>query len=98
MFPSEWDEPFGSVPIEAMAGGVPAVATATGGAAAFRRDRDSCLLFRAQDPATLADAGRALAEDRGLVGALVEGGGKAATMLTIDRYASRLLDLHAYWS
>ena len=94
VFPSEWDEPFGLVPIEAMACGVPVVATATGGAAEFLRDRGNCLIFRAQDPTSLAAAVNALADDRALVEALVEDGRTTASIFTIDRYAERLLDLH----
>ena len=38
VFPSEWDEPFGLVPVEAMACGTPVVATGVGGSGEFLVD------------------------------------------------------------
>ena len=45
IFPSEWPEPFGLVPIEAMACGTPVVGTGVGGSAEFLADGTNCLLF-----------------------------------------------------
>lgn len=94
VFPSEWDEPFGLVPIEAMSCSVPVVATATGGAAEFLRDRENCVLFPPQDPTSLAEALRCLSEDRSLVETLTRTGLQTARRFTADRYAERLLELH----
>lgn len=94
VFPSEWDEPFGLVPIEAMASGVPVVATATGGAAEFLRDRANCLLFPPGDASSLAEAVRTLAGDADLVATLTANGTDTANTFTIGRYADRLLELH----
>jgi glycosyltransferase involved in cell wall biosynthesis len=54
VFPSEWPEPFGLVPVEAMACGTPVVATGLGGSGEFLTDHENCLLFAAGDPLSLA--------------------------------------------
>src|SRR5207248_776388 len=50
IFPSEWEEPFGLVPLEAMACGTPVVATGTGGSGEFLSHGENSVLFRAGDP------------------------------------------------
>ncbi len=94
VFPSEWDEPFGLVPVEAMAAGVPVVATGTGGSAEFLEDRRNCLLFRPGDPADLARAVAELAGDDALRVRLVDAGLGCAARLTVDAYAASLERLH----
>jgi glycosyltransferase involved in cell wall biosynthesis len=94
VFPSTWDEPFGLVPLEAMACARPVVATGRGGSATFLRDGGNCLLFPAQDPSALADALRSLAADAALRRALVTEGVKTAAHFTADRYADELMRLH----
>ena len=47
LFCVEWPEPFGLVPLEAMAVGTPVVATGTGGSAEYLRDGENCLAGRA---------------------------------------------------
>ncbi len=67
VFPVLWEEPWGLVPLEAMAVGVPVVATGRGGSGEFLHDGENCLIYApAEDPAALAAAVRALAEDREL--------------------------------
>jgi glycosyltransferase involved in cell wall biosynthesis len=67
VFPVLWEEPWGLVPLEAMAVGVPVVATGRGGSGEFLRDGQNCLVYEpAEDPATLARAVTRLAEDREL--------------------------------
>jgi glycosyltransferase involved in cell wall biosynthesis len=74
LFPVIWDEPWGLVPLEAMAKGRPVVATGRGGSAEYLRDGENCLLFEAADAGALAESVRRLAEDPGLRSRLRSGG------------------------
>jgi len=94
IFPSEWPEPFGIVPLEAMACGIPVVATGTGGSGEYLVDRENCVLFSPGDPTGLADAVRRVAENRSLRDRIVAGGTRTARALTMDRYADELEKLH----
>jgi glycosyltransferase involved in cell wall biosynthesis len=94
VFPSEWPEPFGLVPLEAMARGTPVVATGTGGSGEFLHDGENCLLFPPGDPAALAEAVGRLARDADLRRRVAEGGARTASEMTIDRYAERLEAVH----
>lgn len=94
VFPSEWEEPFGLVPLEAMACAVPVVATGRGGSGEYLVDRENCLLFEAGSAQDLARTLQGLAEDAFLREQLVAGGRRLASQLTIDRYADRLEALH----
>jgi glycogen(starch) synthase len=90
IFPSEWPEPFGMVPIEAMACGTPVVGTGVGGSGEFLHDRVNCLRFAPGDHAALARAVTELAEDPELRGALRRGGWVTADQFdlawTVDAY------------
>ena len=92
--PSEWAEPFGLVPLEAMACGTPVVATGTGGSGEFLADGVNCLLFPPGDPRALAQAVIRLAGDAGLRRRITAGGSALASEMTMDRYAERLEELH----
>ncbi|MGN6473721.1 MAG: glycosyltransferase family 4 protein [Mycobacteriales bacterium] len=94
VFPSEWEEPFGLVPLESMACGTPVVASGTGGAADFLVDGTNCVLFRAGDSDDLGRALRQVTTDLELRTAVVAGGLETARTITIDRYADGLLGLH----
>lgn len=74
IFPVEWDEPWGLVPLEAMAVGRPVVATGRGGSGEYLRDAQNCVLFEAGDPASLAAAVDRIAADTSLRARLREGG------------------------
>jgi glycogen(starch) synthase len=63
VFPVSWDEPWGLVPLEAMALGRPVVATGRGGSGDYLVDRGNALLFEAGDAAGLARALEELAAD-----------------------------------
>ncbi len=91
---SEWPEPFGLVPLEAMACGTPVVATGTGGSGEFLDDDVNCLLFTPGDPESMATAIRRVADDPALRSRLVAGGTDTATRMTMDGYADRLEALH----
>jgi glycosyltransferase involved in cell wall biosynthesis len=94
LFPPVWEEPFGLVPLEAMACGTPVVATGTGGSADFLADGHNCLLVPPGDAGALAAAVQRLAADPALRRRLVEHGLATAREHDADRYAERLLDEH----
>lgn len=74
LFCVQWEEPWGLVPLEAMAAGTPVVASGTGGSAEYLRDGHNCLLYAPRDdPAALARQVRRL-EDAELRSRLREGG------------------------
>ncbi len=83
VFPVTWQEPWGLVPLEAMAVGRPVVASRAGGGAAEYLDAErNCLQFAPGDAAGLADAVTRLAGDQPLRAALVRGGTATAGRLT----------------
>lgn len=94
LFPVLWDEPFGLVPVEAMACGTPVVATATGGSAEFLADEVNCLRIPPDDPDALADAVRRLADDPDLRARLTEAGHRTADELDVDRVNETLASWH----
>lgn len=94
LFTSTWNEPFGLVPLEAMACGTPVVATGTGGSAEFLVDRENCLLVAPGDVTELVSAVGTLAGDAGLRQRMTESGLRTASHYTVDRYATTLLALH----
>jgi glycogen(starch) synthase len=94
VFPSEWEEPFGLVPLEAMACGVPVVTTVRGGSGEFLRPDSNCVVFSPGDPAGLAEAVSRVANDGELRSRIVEQGYTTAGTFTIQHYAAALLPLH----
>ncbi len=92
LFPVTWPEPFGLVPLEAMACGRPVVATATGGAAEYLRDGENCLVVPVDDPGALAAAVQRLAADESLRATVVAGGHTTAERLTQDAWVTAVLD------
>jgi glycosyltransferase involved in cell wall biosynthesis len=90
VFPSEWPEPFGMVPIEAMACGTPVVATAMGGSAEFLMDGTNCVVFPPGDEQALAQAINRLAGQPELRRRIRSGGWLTADQFdlasTVDAY------------
>jgi glycosyltransferase involved in cell wall biosynthesis len=74
VFPVEWEEPWGLVPLEAMGRGRPVVATGRGGSSEYLRDGENALLFEAGDAPALAERVRRIAGDAGLRDRLREEG------------------------
>src|SRR5213076_2573694 len=85
VFPSRWQEPFGLVPIEAMACGTPVVATGTGGSGEFLRDGYNCVVFHAGESRSLAAAIQRLHDDPDLRRRVVRGGLHTADELDVER-------------
>ena len=94
LFPPRWAEPFGLVPLEAMACSTPVVATGTGGSAEFLVDGANCLLVPVDDERALADAVQRLADDPVLRATLVRGGHATAEELTLPRWVDFLERWH----
>ena len=95
VFPSRWPEPFGLVPLEAMACGTPVVATGTGGSGEYLSHEGNSLVVRPADPPALATAVSRLAGDPGLRGRLVREGLATAARLDVERLAAVLEEWHA---
>jgi len=92
VFPVQWSEPWGLVPLEAMALGRPVVATGRGGSGEYLRSGKNSLLFEAGDARGLAAALRRLAEDSGLRGRLIAAGYQTAGEHTEDAFNRRALE------
>jgi glycosyltransferase involved in cell wall biosynthesis len=90
VFPSEWDEPFGLVPVEAMGCGTPVVATGKGGSGEFLFDDVNCLTYPAGDPDALAAAVERLAAGAELRAQLVSAGFHTAAYFDVERLTDTL--------
>jgi glycogen(starch) synthase len=87
LFPVLWQEPWGLVPLEAMAVGRPVVATGTGGSGEYLVDAENCLVYQPpDDPSALAAAIRRLADDESLRRRLREGGFATASRFTEEAF------------
>lgn len=93
VFPSEWEEPFGLVPLEAMAAGTPVVASGVGGSGEFLVDGHNAALFRPGDASSLTAALRRVLDDAALRDRLVGNGRDTAAFFD----ASHLTDCFAEW-
>ena len=94
VFPVEWAEPFGLVPLEAMGVGRPVVATGRGGSGEFLRDGDNALLFEAGNAGSLATALERLAGDAQLRERLRSGGFATAPRFARSRWDERIVAAH----
>jgi glycosyltransferase involved in cell wall biosynthesis len=88
LFPVRWQEPWGLVPLEAMAVGTPVIATGRGGSGEYLRDRENCLLFELESgPSALVDAVLQLGRDESLRHRLHEGGRATAAGIGPDNFS-----------
>jgi len=67
LFPSRWEEPLGVTVLEAMARGVPVIATDRGGISEMIMNHENGILVSANDPGKLAEAIKTLIRDRRLM-------------------------------
>ena len=89
LFPVQWSEPWGLVPLEAMAVGRPVIATGRGGSGEYLVDGANARLFGAGDPRALAGAVRELASSPELRAQVVRGGYETAARLSEDEFNRR---------
>ena len=94
VFPVRWDEPWGLVPLEAMATGRPVIATGCGGSSEYLRDRVNCLLFPPSDPDGLAAAAAELAADPALRDRLRRGGFETAARFSERAFNEQVAHAH----
>ncbi len=78
LFCVEWAEPFGLVPLEAMAVGRPVVATGSGGSGEYLGDDENCLIVPPADAQATAAAVLRLAQDPALRERLRVAGNRSA--------------------
>ena len=96
LFPVRWEEPWGLVPLEAMAVGLLVVASGRGGSAEYFEDGENCLLADPDEgPRALADALLQLAEDGHLRGRLRAGGLRTAARYPDTAFATAVADAAA---
>ncbi len=92
VFPVTWHEPWGLVPLEAMASGRPVLASrAGGGPAEYLEEGVNCLQFAPGDAAGLALALRRLAGEAALRTALVAGGRETAARFPESAFHAALV-------
>ncbi len=95
VFPSEWEEPFGLVPLEAMACGTPVAASGVGASIPFLVDGFNSVRFEPHDVEGLAAAVRRVRDDDELRGRLVDNGFRTAAFFDADRLADAFEEWHA---
>lgn len=94
VFPSEWEEPFGLVPLEAMACDTPVVASGVGGSGEFLVDDGNCALFEPGDAGSLAAAVRRLTDDDRLRRTVVRNGRRTASHFDVEHLADTFETWH----
>ncbi len=92
LFCVDWAEPFGLVPLEAMAVGRPVIATGTGGSAEVVEHDQNALLVTPGDDDAVARAVLRLARDPELRERLRAGGAQTAARFTLDGFCEALTE------
>jgi glycosyltransferase involved in cell wall biosynthesis len=93
--PSVWNEPFGMVIVEAMASGLPVIATRGGGVPEIVKDGETGLLTERGDSAGLAEAITSLLENDDLRESMGRAGRQRALQLfSWEKVSERLLTLY----
>lgn len=92
VLPSRW-EGFGMVVLEAMAAGVPVVASAVNGIEEIIRSDAEGLLFEAENTEALSETLRYIQEDGELRRKISLGGSRRVEDFSVERHAQTLLDL-----
>jgi glycogen synthase len=88
LFPVRWEEPWGLVPLEAMAVGTPVIASGRGGSGEYLEDAENCLIFDPdRGPEALAERIVALAGDEGLRTRLRKGGFATVAAIPPDGFS-----------
>ncbi len=93
LFPARWEEPWGLVPIEAMACGCPVIATGRGGSKEYLRADENCILVPDRNPDALAAAVRRLAASPALR-ARLRGGGLETAPLHTETIFNQAVERH----
>ncbi len=92
LFTSVWAEPWGLVPLEAMAVGTPVVATGAGGSGEYLDEGQNALRFDpAEGPRALAARVRELAADADLRARLHAGGQRTVAEIASEGFNARVL-------
>jgi glycosyltransferase involved in cell wall biosynthesis len=96
LFPVRWEEPWGLVPLEAMAVGLLVVASGRGGSGEYFEHEKNCLLADPDEgPRALADALERLADDGDLRSRLRAGGLQTAERYPDTAFATAVADAAA---
>lgn len=90
-FPSLWQEPFGIAGVEALAAGIPVVASAVGGVPSWLEEGRGGLLVPAGDPAALSAALRRVLDEPALAESLAVAGPVAAARFSLDEHLDLLV-------
>jgi glycosyltransferase involved in cell wall biosynthesis len=90
LVPARWEEPFGGVPLEALACGTPVVSTATGGMREFLHDERTALVVPPEDARAIAAAVMRLRGDPELRRRLRTAGRAAAERYPAERSHERV--------
>ncbi len=93
-YPTSDEEPFGLVPLEAMASGIPVVATRSGGIEETIKSGESGFLIEKSDSEALASASLSVLEDGEVRRRLVAGGRRRVRSFSLERHVKALEALY----